>query len=207
MICFNSRVRYLQTQKAKTQVYSAKSEIDEVAPTDADIRFDDFQEIQLLQDKCHKLCHALNLNSFIIEKLNLSFPTLGSKSSHTTCVGSVSGKLSVLGIEGFIQSRRANIFLKRIEGTMQLVSTGYRSEPNSHTDLQKAKSILDFRCLRSLQHNSRMTAKIARLSKDDNSMIMEFTRKASMDADVLKILTFLALIFLPASFVSVSSAR
>ena len=44
---------------------------------------------------------------------------------------------------------------------------------------------------------------MAQLAKEENALIIKLTGKASRDADTLKILTFLALIFLPASFVAV----
>lgn len=48
---------------------------------------------------------------------------------------------------------------------------------------------------------------MTRLSSTENAMILELTQKASRDTDTLKTLTLLTLIYLPASFVAVSSSR
>lgn len=44
---------------------------------------------------------------------------------------------------------------------------------------------------------------MARLSKEENTLIVELSQKASRDTDIVKTLTLLAVVYLPASFVSV----
>jgi hypothetical protein len=46
--------------------------------------------------------------------------------------------------------------------------------------------------------------KLARLTREDNLMMQELTEKAARDTDTMRWITFLTLIYLPASFVSVS---
>jgi hypothetical protein len=66
------------------------------------------------------------------------------------------------------------------------------------------RTILDFQCLASLQHNSRMMTEMTRLTRQENRMMVQITKKASRDQDILKVITLIALVYLPASFVSVS---
>ncbi|KAJ4302791.1 hypothetical protein N0V90_001682 [Kalmusia sp. IMI 367209] len=51
-------------------------------------------------------------------------------------------------------------------------------------------------------HNSRMMTQISRLTNNENAMMRELTEKATKDADAVKWLTFITLIYLPASFVA-----
>ena len=55
-----------------------------------------------------------------------------------------------------------------------------------------------------MQHNSQVLAEIATVSKKDNAAIMMLTKQARRDARSTKILTFIALLYLPASLVAVS---
>ena len=64
-------------------------------------------------------------------------------------------------------------------------------------------SILRLRCLHSLQENSHVGRGIAQLGLEDNAIILRLTEKSARDADVLKSLTMLASIYLPAMFVAV----
>jgi hypothetical protein len=56
-----------------------------------------------------------------------------------------------------------------------------------------------------LQDSSRTTAELTKLARDDSKMNTIFARKATQDGRTLKSITILTLIYLPASFVAVSS--
>lgn len=64
--------------------------------------------------------------------------------------------------------------------------------------------MLDFRCLASLQSNSQVVTELATLSKDENKIMLQLTSKAARDTDIMKWITFLTLVYLPASFAAVS---
>ena len=48
---------------------------------------------------------------------------------------------------------------------------------------------------------------MAELAKSDNSLMLKMTKKSVADARTLKTITILTLVYLPASFVSVSCPR
>ncbi len=48
-------------------------------------------------------------------------------------------------------------------------------------------------------------AEMTQLSQDENALIVVLTKKAAQDTDIIKTLTIAALVYLPASFTSVSA--
>lgn len=50
-----------------------------------------------------------------------------------------------------------------------------------------------------------MSIKIMSLAQSDNQLMVDLTKKAQNDAKTLKTITILTMVFLPASFVSVSA--
>ncbi|KAF2108837.1 hypothetical protein BDV96DRAFT_692342 [Lophiotrema nucula] len=143
-----------------------------------DIRIEDAQEIQVLQDKCQQLAHVLDLNCELLRQLRKHLDRISASRS---CAESLVSLLS----ESTIHVKRADRLLKRLDGTIALT-----------------QKILDFRCLASLQHSSGSMEKLARLTRDDNLMMKELTEKAARDTDAMRWITFLTLIYLPASFVA-----
>lgn len=71
--------------------------------------------------------------------------------------------------------------------------------------IAQVRGILDLTCLQSLQTSSRTMTKLTKLSQDENVLLLQLSRKASRDAEIIKILTLLTLTYLPASLVSVST--
>lgn len=67
------------------------------------------------------------------------------------------------------------------------------------------QNIVAFRGLDALQTGSNMTIKIMSLAQSDNQLMVDLTKKAQNDAKTLKTITILTMVFLPASFVSVSA--
>ena len=67
------------------------------------------------------------------------------------------------------------------------------------------QNIVAFRGLDALQTGSNMTIKIMSLAQSDNQLMVDLTKKAQGDAKTLKTITILTMVFLPASFVSVSA--
>jgi Mg2+ and Co2+ transporter CorA len=65
------------------------------------------------------------------------------------------------------------------------------------------QNIIAARGLDALQDSSRTTYEIMQLAQSDNKLMLSFSRKAQNDARVLKTITILTMIYLPASFVSV----
>ena len=67
------------------------------------------------------------------------------------------------------------------------------------------QNIVAFRGLEALQTGSNMTIRIMSLAQSDNQLMVDLTKKAQNDAKTLKTITILTMVFLPASFVSVST--
>jgi len=65
------------------------------------------------------------------------------------------------------------------------------------------QNIIAARGLDALQEGSHTTSDIMRLAQSDNKLMLDLSRKAQNDARVLKTITILTMIYLPASFVSV----
>jgi Mg2+ and Co2+ transporter CorA len=149
----------------------------------AEVRFEDTQEIQVLQDKCQQLAHVLDMDRAILENMQSRFSLLPSINDIEE-KAEVDSILSLI-VEANIQMSRVNSTLQRLNGTIALIRT-----------------ILDFRCLASLQHNSRIMRDVTSLTRKENALMVQLTKKASRDTDILKTITLLTLIYLPASFVS-----
>lgn len=66
-------------------------------------------------------------------------------------------------------------------------------------------NIISFRSLDDSRINSGHTAEILQLAQDENKEIMEISISAREDTKTLKTITILTLVYLPASFVSVSA--
>lgn len=65
-------------------------------------------------------------------------------------------------------------------------------------------NIISFRSLDDSRINSGHTAEILQLAQDENKEIMDISISAREDTKTLKTITILTLVYLPASFVSVS---
>jgi hypothetical protein len=85
----------------------------------ADVRFEDTQEIQVVQDKCQQLCHVFNMNRTILQDMEIRFATIPSVSG-TQDVAELEFVQSLIS-ESNIQMNRVNSMLKRLDGTIALV--------------------------------------------------------------------------------------
>ena len=65
------------------------------------------------------------------------------------------------------------------------------------------RTIVDYRCSASLRNNSYQMTELARYSQMETNLIRQLTKKASRDTDIVKVLTLLGLIYLPAAIISV----
>src|ERR1700712_1848875 len=64
------------------------------------------------------------------------------------------------------------------------------------------QNIIAARGLYALQESGQATASIMRLAQIDNKRMVRFSRKAQNDARVLRTITVLTMVYLPASFVA-----
>lgn len=118
--------------------------------------------------------------------------------------------MSTMVAEANIEMRRVENLLKRLDGTIALVCDVSSAKVLCSTHLlmfTQIRTIVDFRCLASLQNNSGIMTEITRLSLFENAMMIELTKRATRDTEIMKTLTMLALVYLPASFVSVSDYK
>jgi hypothetical protein len=67
------------------------------------------------------------------------------------------------------------------------------------------QNIIAFRGLEALKTSSSISSEMARLAQSDNKLMVDLTTKSRKDAQTLKTITILTMVYLPASFVSVSS--
>ena len=167
-----------------------------------DIQFEDTQEIQVLQDKCHQLAHLFGMDRTILrDMLNRLLTTGAANESHSRAEADF---MSAMLAEANIQMSRADNLLKRLDGTIALVcDVSLEIIPCSTALLifTQVRTIVDFRCLASLENNSSIMTEITRLSRDENTMMVNLTKRVTRDTEIMKTLTFLALVYLPASCV------
>src|SRR5271163_2482377 len=71
----------------------------------------------------------------------------------------------------------------------------------------KVSSILNYHATKATQASNDKAGKMAELAKSDNNLMLKMTKKSVTDARTLKTITILTLVYLPASFVSVSCPR
>lgn len=63
--------------------------------------------------------------------------------------------------------------------------------------------MMSFRTLDALRDNSEQTAELQKLTRHENNLMLELTKKARQDTKTLKTITILTLVYLPATFVAV----
>jgi len=174
--------RYI-TMKGKAQLTRMDEKGEPASPT-ADIRIEDPQEIQVLQDKCNQLAHVLGMDSVVLGEIGNHFLS-SSPVEEFDESADVQSSLRSLLQEANSHVKRVENLLRRLDGTITLMRT-----------------MLDFRSLASLQHSTRMMTTLTRLSQHENFKIKELTQKATKDTEIMKWITLLTLVYLPASFVS-----
>ena len=106
-------------QKHKAQL----TELDEKGGNNvslADLRFEDTQEIQVLQDKCQQLAHLSQMSQMILQSMSSRFEVLCSINSLPDD-GEPSFTLKLLA-EADHQMCKIDNILKRLDGTIALVS-------------------------------------------------------------------------------------
>ncbi|KAI9678977.1 MAG: hypothetical protein M1822_007403 [Bathelium mastoideum] len=157
-------------------------EVSGTTSSTANLCVKDTQSIQFLQDQSQQLAYALEMDRNVLQNMRTRLDMMPG--ADTTCEGSVD-HISALVADSNIQMGRVDSMLRRLDGTIALIRT-----------------ILDFRCFMTLQNNSESMKEITSLTQLENRLIIELTRKASRDTDILKILTLLALTYLPASLAS-----
>ncbi|KAF2739367.1 hypothetical protein EJ04DRAFT_549088 [Polyplosphaeria fusca] len=148
--------------------------------TPSPLTFGDTQDIQVLQDKLSQSLHYLTTNRVIIKQIHL-------KREKILGVGKNAEDPFVenLIVQASMHADRVKSILKRCKGAQIL-----------------AQSFLDFTCLESVKASSRSMTELQRLSQQEAEILLGLTMKASRDTDILKTLTMLTLIYLPASLVS-----
>lgn len=146
----------------------------------AHLTFGDTQDIQVLQDKLSQSLHYLNTNRLVIHQGRLKRNRIMGKEKRVD-----DHFVENLIVQASMHADRVKSILKRCKDTQKL-----------------AQSYLDFTCLESVKASSRSMTELQRLSQEEAEILLEFTMKASRDTDVLKTLTMLTLIYLPASLVS-----
>lgn len=102
-------------QKIKAQLTRVDEKGECKGPA-AEIRIEDIQEIQVLQDKCQQLAHFLELDHIVLDGLYEHMASMSQDELDTPLLRSMKRDAS-------IHIKRADRLLKRLEGTIALVST------------------------------------------------------------------------------------
>ena len=103
-----------------------------------------------------------------------------------------------------LERKRTDNILRRLDGTIALVRV-IRTMKMAQMLTIEIRTILDFECLASLRANSSMMTQMTQMSQQESRLMIKLTEKTSKDTDVVRTLTLIALTYLPASFVSVST--
>lgn len=114
-------------QKTKAQLSNiVENEGEESPPTD--IHFDDTQDLQVLQDDSIKLCQFLGMNRDVLHKLRQNqahFSRMPPSEGDSFLTSLISGANE--------QMRRAETIIRRLDGTLELVSEQKHSIDNANT--------------------------------------------------------------------------
>lgn len=87
----------------------------------ADVRFEDTQEIQVIQDKCQQLSHVFSMNRTILQDIEQRLNTIPSFDTGNNVADL--DFLKSLILDADIQISRIENILKRLHGTIALVCT------------------------------------------------------------------------------------
>ncbi|OCL12990.1 hypothetical protein AOQ84DRAFT_385717 [Glonium stellatum] len=151
-----------------------------------EIEFSDTQDLQVIQDKLHKLSYILEMNFAAFRGVVSSISVTNSgENKESANLEKSRSEMEVCATETVLQKRRVDMMLHRLQATSGLM-----------------QNIVALRGLDALQIGSNMTIKIMSLAQSDNQLMVDLTKKAHKDAKTLKTITILTMIFLPASFVS-----
>ncbi|KAL9078394.1 MAG: hypothetical protein Q9157_002689 [Trypethelium eluteriae] len=153
-----------------------------------DLHYDDFQDVQVMRDRLHRLSHLLESNLVICQKIArkaLGKPALTwINNTHEPTVNGECIKMSYSEMK--LQKRRVQTLLRRLDavaGSMQ--------------------STLAFRGLEALYSSGKASAELTHLAQADNRLMLRLTQEAQRDARTLKTITIVTMVYLPASFASV----
>ncbi|KAF2230727.1 hypothetical protein EV356DRAFT_323727 [Viridothelium virens] len=152
-----------------------------------DLHYDDFQDVQVMRDRLHRLSHLLESNLAICQKIArkaLGKPALTwINNTHEPTVNGECIKMSYSEMK--LQKRRVQTLLRRLDavaGSMQ--------------------STLAFRGLEALYSSGKASAELTHLAQADNRLMLRLTQEAQRDARTLKTITIVTMVYLPASFAS-----
>ncbi|PMD19929.1 hypothetical protein NA56DRAFT_190843 [Hyaloscypha hepaticicola] len=177
--------RYISYMESKLAQLKTKAHLSAVAESETPdtrpklkIEFADTQNTGVIHDKLHKVDHILgsNLNVFSI----LSTVMSGRDGIQAHFDGR-DNRLAFCTNETEMQQRRVNTLFQRINAASGLM-----------------QNIIDFRGLEALKTSSEMSTELSRLAQKN-------AEKSQKDARTITTITIFTMIYLPASFVSVSS--
>ena len=96
------------------------------------IRFEDTQEIQVLQDKCQQSAHLFGMDRTILQGMQNRLLTTMSNSKRQGCAEA--DFMSGMVAEANVQMSRVENLLRRLDGTIALVCCASSLEVSSLTD-------------------------------------------------------------------------
>ncbi|KAH0613689.1 uncharacterized protein H6S33_005575 [Morchella sextelata] len=155
---------------------------------DFEVEFKDVQELQRFEEKVQSLLLALETNRDTITTLQkhndqLRNCGLGLEEHHFTAVDD---SLDTYLTELAIYKRNVEALLQRIRGRSRLLY-----------------NILDYRNAETAHRHGQKNVDFAELGRRDTDLMMKMTKRTTREAVAVKIVTFVTLFYLPATFVAV----
>lgn len=103
------------------------------------------------------------------------------------------------------ENRRLQNLLFRLEGISGLVSLSLEWNSDGTDTSIQIENTLSLRAASAAQNSSEMSNKLADIAREDSRLMLKLASKSQRDGRTLKAITILTLVYLPASFASVST--
>ncbi|KIW11260.1 hypothetical protein PV08_10560 [Exophiala spinifera] len=185
---------YLETQMTQLKTRAHLSSVSDKEPTGSlptiRIEFEDTQDVKVLEDKLYRLRHVLNMNLQVCREVGVLFTQYRQSCDPGIMPATCPSDPATFG------------FIAEIEIQLERILT-LKQRTEAVSDLMQ--KIIAFRALAALKTSSSMSTEIARLAQSDNKIMVDLATKSRDDAQILKTITILTMIYLPAAFVSVSN--
>jgi Mg2+ and Co2+ transporter CorA len=216
----------VQTSSALHYDFSTPDKVGSSAPQAFDVKFDDLQKIQRFEEKVHEFQRSLDANKeaiLALARLNNDIRGFIPKSEKgDQCWYRVDHALEKHRLEIDLWQRNIDSFLKRISGRSQLVLSSFVirfSNKRADTQLLKLYNILDLKNSTLVSFYEQTQAEINAIARKDTLRAQEITddmhrlnkemrdmaEQTSKDAVSMKIITLVAMIYLPITFIAVST--
>lgn len=173
------------------------------------VKFGDLQNLQKFEEKVHEFQRSLDANKEAILALSILNNDIRkfSPGSDDRCWYRVDHALEKYRREINLQQSNIESFLKRISGRLQLVFSSLTIRfANERTDTQPFKlyNILDLKNSTTVSFYEQTKTEFDTISRKETERMTFMAEQTSKDAVSMKIITLVAMIYLPITFIAVS---